>query len=109
MLRLKNKITLPEDAKQIKFNLTINPLSLVVLTTNANILVYNLKNLDGLLTLNLNGILSTFKTKISCFEYDLSHSLLFLGSESGKIYVCNKSVLDIQSNKKMKSVPNVQE
>jgi hypothetical protein len=65
--------------------------------------------MDGLLTLNLNGILSTFKTKISCLEYDLSHSLLFLGSESGKIYVCNKSILDIQSNKKMKSVPNVQE
>lgn len=85
LLRLKNKIIIPEEAKQIKFNITINPLSLVVLTLNANILIYNLKNIDGMLTLNLNNVLSVFKTKITSFEFDLSHSLLFLGSDSGKV------------------------
>lgn len=52
-LRLKNKLTLPEEAKQVKFNKTIQPLTLVCLTSNSNILVYNLKNLDGMLLLNL--------------------------------------------------------
>lgn len=104
---MKNKITLPEEAKQIKFNKTIQPLTLVCLTTNSNLMVYNLKNMDGLLILNLFNILN--RTKITSFEYDLSHSLLFLGAENGKIYACNKSILDLQSNKKVKSVPNLQE